>query len=336
MKQIHKLYSVIRQMLPRNMRGMLTQALYVFRFKPKIQKTKSPLKKGIVVFSADFEMAWAFRYSKHQAANAEIKAIEERNNVPVFVRLFEEYNIPITWATVGHLFLTECKSDKGKAHIEMPRPEFFENKNWLFDKGDWYDHDPCTNYENEPAWYAPDLIELVRKSPVAHEFGCHTFSHIDMTYKNCRKYLANKEILKCKELAKLKGILLKSMVFPGGTLGNFEVLQENGFTNYRKPLNYDIGLPVKDKYGLWAIPSSMGLDKNPYNWSKRTYIKHLKTFLKKAARKKMVVHFWFHPSMNKWYLENIFPEILRLIDQHRAKNEIEVLTMRQVAERMEK
>lgn len=333
---IKKIYSQIRKVLPRDFNGFITKTLFSFGVKPTTQKVKSPLKKGAVVFSADFEMAWAFRYSKKQAENAENKGVEERNNVPFFIKLFEEYNIPITWATVGHLFLKECNSENSTAHAEMPRPEYFENKNWLFEKGDWYDHDPCTNFEKDPAWYAPDLIEMIKNSPVQHEFGCHTFSHIDMTYKNCTKEIANKEILKCKELAEQDGVLLKSMVFPGGTLGNFEVLKENGFTNYRKPLGYDVGLPIKDKYSLWAIPSSTGLDKTQYNWSKTIYIKHIKAFLKKAARKKMVVHFWFHPSMDKWYLENVFPEILRIADQYREMGRIDVLTMHQVAERMEK
>lgn len=329
------LYNFLRNLLSTKHKGHITKALYTFGIKPRVQKTKSPLKKGVVVFSADFEMAWAFRYSKKQAANAVAKGLEERENVPVFVQLFEKFNIPVTWATVGHLFLKACKANNGIAHSDMPRPAYFENKNWLFDKGDWYEHDPCDDFEQSPAWYAPDLIELIAQSSTAHEFGCHTFSHIDMTYKNCTKELAQAEILECQKIAEQNGISLKSMVFPGGTLGNYEVLKENGFTNYRKPLNYDVGLPVKDKYGLWAIPSSTGLDKTPYNWSKTTYIKHIKAFLKAAASKRMVVHFWFHPSMNKWYLENVFPEILSLVNQYRKDGKIEVLTMQQIAERME-
>jgi peptidoglycan/xylan/chitin deacetylase (PgdA/CDA1 family) len=332
---IKKIYGRLRKMLPKGFNGFITKSLYFLGIKPTVQQIKSPLNKGAVVFSADFEMAWAFRYSKKQAANAEKKGIEERNNVPVFVKLFEEYKIPITWATVGHLFLGECNKENGKVHPYMPRPDYFENKNWLFDKGDWYEHDPCTNFEKDPAWYAPDLIEMIKNSSVNHEFGCHTFSHIDMTYKNCTKEIAQAEIFECQKIARQNGFELKSMVFPGGTLGNYEVLKENGFTNYRKPLNYDVGLPVKDKHGLWAIPSSIGLDKTPYNWSSKTYIKQARSFLKKAAQKRMVVHFWFHPSMNKWYLENVFPEILKLTNSYREKGKIEVLTMQQVAERME-
>ncbi|MDD2279768.1 MAG: polysaccharide deacetylase family protein [Bacteroidales bacterium] len=329
------LYNFFRKFLSSKYKGHITKALYAFGIKPTVQKGNSPLRKGVVVFSADFEMAWAFRYSKRSASKAVTKGLEERNNVPIIIGLFDKYHIPCTWATVGHLMLTECKTTDEKAHSELPRPAYFENKNWEFTSGDWYDHDPASNLKTSPAWYASDLVDMILKSPVDHEIGCHTFSHIDMTYKNCPKQLAEAEILTCNRLAGEKGIKLKSMVFPGGTLGNFEVLKENGFTNYRKPLAYDVGLPVKDKHGLWAIPSSTGLDKTPYNWSKATYIKHIKAFLKTAARKRMVVHFWFHPSMNKWYLENVFPEILSIVNQYREDGEIDILTMQQVAEKME-
>ena len=36
------------------------------------------------------------------------KAKQSRENVPVLLKIFEDFNIPITWATVGHLFLESC------------------------------------------------------------------------------------------------------------------------------------------------------------------------------------------------------------------------------------
>jgi hypothetical protein len=65
---------------------------------------------GLVVFSADFEMAWAFRYSKTLASKAVEIGLKERENVPTLLDLFDKYQIPATWATVGHLFLNECSS----------------------------------------------------------------------------------------------------------------------------------------------------------------------------------------------------------------------------------
>ena len=71
--------------------------------------------------SADFEIAWAFRGRSEEERLQ--RAIRCRHNVPYLVRILEETGIPITWATVGHLFLERCeRGPSGLAHPEMPRP----------------------------------------------------------------------------------------------------------------------------------------------------------------------------------------------------------------------
>lgn len=323
------LYKLIRKMFPSRWHGLLTVLLYNLKIKPTInRKVKSPFSKGIIVLSADFEMAWAFRYSKTKAKIAEQMGLRERENVPKLLEFFEKYNIPVTWATVGHLFLNECsRNDQGIAHSDMPRPISFENRNWVYNSGDWYEHDPAENVTSKPAWYAPDLIKLILSSNVAHEIGCHTFSHSDFTYKNCTEEFARAEIMKCKELAKLIGIELKSMVFPGGTFGNYEVLKEQGLSCYRFPMANHIDMPIIDKYGLVAIPSSLGLDRDTNNWSASFHLQIIDSFLEKTIKNKQVCHFWFHPSMDLWYLTNVFPYILEKISKFRNNGDLEILTM---------
>jgi peptidoglycan/xylan/chitin deacetylase (PgdA/CDA1 family) len=330
------LYKMIRNILPPEWHGLLTALLYDLNIKPAVnRKIKSPFAKGIIVLSADFEMAWAFRYSKTKYDQAEIMGLKERKNVPRLLSLFEKYRIPVTWATVGHLFLDSCSKESGSIpHPEMPRPPFFENTNWSYTIGDWYHHDPCTNYKESPAWYAPDLIEQIIQSPVGHEVGCHTFSHIDCSDKNCNPDLFKAELKSCIELAREKGAQLKSMVFPGGTHGNYMVLKSLGFTSYRKATKWHIDIPVIDEYGLVRIPGSYTLDKSKHNWSSGRYIKTANSFVLKASKNKMIAHFWFHPSMDEWYIENVMPSVLEFI--HKLENEglIELLTMGQLAERV--
>jgi hypothetical protein len=129
-----------------------------------------------------------------------------------------------------------------------------------------------------------------------------------------------------------KGIQLKSFVFPGGTFGNYESLKENGFICYRKPMTYHLDLPFIDANGLVAIPSAMGLDKDPYNWTKDFHLKMVNNFLEKTMKHKLVCHFWFHPSMNKWYLENIMPAIMKMVSEFRDDDKLRVLTMGALAE----
>jgi hypothetical protein len=315
-------------------KGVLTRFLVETGLKPKVnRKVVSPFNKGIIVFSADFEMAWAFRFSKTRRFEAVKKGLEERENIPVLLNLFHKYRIPVTWAIVGHLFLNECRKDDDElAHPEMPRPGYFENRNWNYSSGDWYQDDPCNTVVNNPAWYASDLIEKISKADVNHEIACHTFSHIDFTYKNCPKLLADAELDECIKESSNMGIALKSMVFPGGTSGNYESLVERGFICYRKPMKYHIDLPMIDKYGLVAIPSSIGLDRDRYGWTSDFHLQMIRSYLEKAAKRRLVCHFWFHPSMDPWYLENVMPDILEMVAEYRKNSRIQVKTMAEVAE----
>src|SRR6478735_5386173 len=56
------------------------------------------------------------------------------------LRMLERYEVPATWAVVGHLFLRSCARDAtGLAHPELVRP----GQRWW--PGDWYAVDPCTD-----------------------------------------------------------------------------------------------------------------------------------------------------------------------------------------------
>src|SRR6185295_7852887 len=84
-----------------------------------------------VSISGDFEHNWAFRAWPPEVRN--LKGTNERTNFPYILRLLEEYAIPVTWATVGHLFLESCERGAGGlAHPNMPRPPI--NGRFL---GDW-------------------------------------------------------------------------------------------------------------------------------------------------------------------------------------------------------
>lgn len=329
-------YSKIRTLVSKKNQGYISQFLVYSGMKPKVnRKVISSLRRGIVVFSADFEMAWAFRYSRTKAREVVEMGLRERQNVPKILKLFDSYEIPITWATVGHLFLNSCIRDKnGLAHPKMKRPHFSENRNWIFTSGDWYQHDPCTDVKSNPAWYASDLIESILQSKTGHEIGCHTFSHIDFTDKNCSSELASSELDAFIKLTSAKGISCKSMVFPGGTAGNYKILKEKGFICYRKPMKYHLDIPYIDSYGLVAIPSSLGLDKDPYEWSKEFHLTMIKKFLKNAVKYKLVCHFWFHPSLHPWYLEKVLPDLIELVSDLKETGKVEVLTMGKLAEQI--
>jgi peptidoglycan/xylan/chitin deacetylase (PgdA/CDA1 family) len=308
-------------------RNILSKLKFKLGYNPKIVKTRNNNKfipesyKSVFIFYADFELAWAWRYSKDYINRKdEVKKIAqlERANVPEIIKLCEKYDIPITWATVGHLFLENCNKNNSKTHPEIKRNDYFENDYWIYNKGDWFDDDPCGNYEDNPEWYCPDLIEAIINSEVKHEIGCHTFSHIDCRDEVCNSEVFNSEIVKCKELGELFNIKMKSFVHPGHTIGNLENLFKSGFESFRTDYGNILGYPVKDKSGLWEIKGTMELAYRK-KWDVDFNIIFYKTIIDRAIKNNLLCVFWFHPSFDKTCLEKIFPEVLLYLKEKSDK-----------------
>ncbi|MCK4662441.1 MAG: polysaccharide deacetylase family protein [Bacteroidales bacterium] len=306
------------------MQSILSKINFELGRNPKIIRSKNKNDfiphgySAVFILSADFELAWAWRFSKYEKdplKRAFKKAENARKNIPKILNLCDKYNIPITWATVGHLFLEECSKKENIAHPEMPRLSYFENKYWKFIKGDWYDADPCSNLTNNPLWYAPDIIKDIINRKVLHEIACHTFSHIDCSDEICLKEVFDKEISKCIELANKYNIKLKSFVHPGHTIGNLANLSKKGFTSFRTDYRNVLGYPKKHKTGLWEIKSTAEICYNNY-WSEKYHIYRYKKIINRAIKYNKICYFWFHPSMDLCVADIILPNIF----DHLAKN----------------
>ncbi len=283
--------------------------------------------KSVLIISADFELAWAFRFSKSQKNPVE-NALEHgrltRKNVPEIVKLCEKHNIPITWATVGHLFLESCSKENGHAHSDLKKLDHFESPFWKFDNGDWFKDDPCTDYKTDPEWYAPDLIKLITESSVNHEIGSHTFSHIDCRESVCTPDIFSSELKKCVEVANDYDIQLKSFVYPGHTFGNFNLLPEFGFTSFRTNYLNILGYPIKKSNKLWEHQSTAEFDIR-HSWSIKYQIYRYKKIIDKAIKNNTNCHFWFHPSFQHQFVTDVMPAVFEYIDEMRK--EIFITTM---------
>src|SRR5438128_12099918 len=73
-----------------------------------------------VSISADLELNWAWRARAEEYRDE--RGITERHNLPYILDLLTDVSVPITWATVGHLFLSSCRRNGTHAHPDMPRP----------------------------------------------------------------------------------------------------------------------------------------------------------------------------------------------------------------------
>ena len=297
-----KQYHFPLQLLPAGLRVRLTETLHAVR-RPSIGHLASHMEKddvriepwkygaaAAVCVSSDFELAWASQYAGKERAVDE--GWRTRAYFPDLIQAFEETNVPITWAVVGHLFLNGCLRDPatGFAHSDLPRPQPYSNRSWSFEAGDWYQNDPCTTVHDDPEWYAPDLIDRICSSPTPHEIGSHSFSHTDFSYGNCPREVAEAELRACRDLAAEHGLQLKSFVFPGNFEGNFEALARLGFIAYRGSTNAHLAYP--NKVGeVWNLPGSLQLFDSSVDYHRR-----LARYVRKAIETGTLIHLSFHPS----------------------------------------
>jgi len=322
--------------MKRPVKAILSRLKFGVGLTPKIDKnsysqnlTFVPSQyKAVVLISADFEMAWASRYTKNSKQPLEF-ALEKgrltRKNVPVILDLCEKYNVPITWATVGHLFLDSCEVTNGIKHPEIKKLPFFENQFWKFSRGDWFDYDPCTDYKSDSEWYAPDLINDITSRKTEHEIGCHTFSHIDCTDTICSDEVFDSEIVLCKKLAEQSSIKLSSFVHPGHTIGHLKNLANHGFSCYRTDYCDTIGYPVWHDEGLWELQSSAQIEFRK-DWSTQYQIYRLTKVVKRAIKSNTVCNLWFHPQIeNEEFVNKVFEGLFRFLKQR--NQEVWVTTM---------
>jgi hypothetical protein len=230
--------------------------------------------------------------------------------------LCDQYDIPITWATVGHVLLERCNKENGNRHGNLPRIPFFENKFWKFNQGDWFDHDPCTDNDANPEFYGRDLVLDILGRKTKHEIGCHTFSHIDCSDGICPDNVFTAEISECIRLANEMGIELKSFVHPGHQIGHLKMLSEMGFESYRTNEADVLGYPIKHRSGLWELRNTAEI-KYRQDWSEELNLFKFKMMVDKAIKKSKVCVLWFHPSFDNQSLMSLLKPLLEYLSGKR-------------------
>jgi peptidoglycan/xylan/chitin deacetylase (PgdA/CDA1 family) len=279
--------------------------------------------KAAVSISADFELNWAFRSLPPEQRDC--LGIAERDNVPYILDLLNEYGVPVTWATVGHLFLSSCTREGKHAHAEMPRPP--ANPLW---QGDWYKHDPCTSLQRDPLWYAPDLLRQILEAKARHEIGSHSFSHIDFSAQTSDRDLVEREVQQCVTVMEPLGLKLRSLVYPFNHMGHayHDLLHRLGIIAVRhRDDKVRLSYPMRSVAGVYQIYESMNLrSTNLYDYRNKAEL-----FIDHAIQHSQSYHLWFHPSDPRPVFEKEFQQILRLIQNEREAGNVWTATMGDLA-----
>lgn len=255
---------------------------------------------GSVVISVDAELGWGF----HDFPTPPAHRIESsREGWKTLQSLLDAHEIPATWAVVGHLLLETCDG----RHDDHPAPE------------GWFECER-TDWAGRPELrFGSDLVRSIRESPVLHEIGCHTFSHVRFDDPETTTEIARAECARSLELAARWGLEFDSFVFPRNGVGHRDVLAEQGFTVYRGRTTtppgprgvFDVLVrgrsplvqPEIDEYGLVNLPASTFCF--AFEGPLRTVCQSLwddpivalcRKSIDEAAAGDGIFHLWLHPN----------------------------------------
>lgn len=269
---------------------------------------------GTLVVSLDFELFWGMLEVCPLDAYRD-NVLGGRKAIPRMLKLFEKYNIHATWATVGFMF-AENQEQLQKFFPEI-RPTYQKE---TLDPYRWL---PKIDSKDAPCFFAPDLIDLIAKTP-GQEIGTHTFSHF-----YCREagqtpeqFAADMEA--AKAIAKARGIEVKSVVMPRNHCEPeyTEVLRKLGFTAYRDeendwihekipffplvrllrlvdsyvPLTGQGGYIPKCEDGIWNVVGSRAFKAiKSLPFLEKWKMARIKAQMRHAAKHDLTFHLWWHP-----------------------------------------
>jgi peptidoglycan/xylan/chitin deacetylase (PgdA/CDA1 family) len=333
MKRI--LWNWLKAATPELLRAQLDEFVLRQAYEPTCDERPSPLTKPVVVFSADFELAWAWRYSEGGLPLALRKAEIERAQTPRLLKLLDEHQVPITWATVGLL----ADRERGQGNGVGPRPTLpaYQSRYWKFPGGD-----PFTALLEQadlsgPEWYAPDLIEQILSAKAGHEIGSHSFSHHASTEEHCPAEFFEWELRASAAALGRFGVKPTSFVFPGNLPGHHALLEKHGYTCVRHfPDRPDVELAVPRRIlpKLWGLNQSVCLEAYGYDVA---YVgRKSRELIRKSLPHNRVASLWFHPSLDDADFEQSFRPMIELCADLRDRGQIEILTMNQLARRMDR
>lgn len=316
---------------------------------------------GALVISLDFELHWGMRDHTRADPTVTRSLVESRSMVLTLAELFAQREVRATWATVGLLFATTAA--EARALSPSSRPAY---RDALLDP---YQEPIGPTEDEDPIHLAGTLVDRLALVP-GQELASHTFSHYYCLEPGASPDAFGADLEAAQAAAARRSLRLRSLVLPRNQWDPrlASVLVETGFETYRGPQpgwahrsrpGSDSGLAVRAARlaSTWAGPSlpTFGQDElmepsglcnipasgflRPWapstNALERLQESRITKALRDAARRRRILHLWWHPhnfvahpAENLERLHRLFDELDRL----RASEGMTSLTMGDVAD----
>ncbi|MBL7124600.1 MAG: polysaccharide deacetylase family protein [Dehalococcoidales bacterium] len=301
------------------------------------------LSKAVFTMSLDTELLWGLSRTPSGRAIAQINGIKRdpthcRAAIDNLLNLFAKYNIPATWATCGYLFLDYRGGNR-----------YIPDENTIKSRGGWHNSETING---NPLFCGKDIVDKILSSQVEHEIGYHTFSHVD--FSRCSREVAEAEVADGVRLAREFNLSLKSFVFPWNRVGHLDILKKYGFLIYRvqasglgeryrtflaRKIGGILGLiftplaKLNWRDGIWETGSSMDFWSRQYSFM---LLPRAKLGVHRAVSQQKLLHLFLHPYtlVLQPSLFGKLEKLLILVASKRDKGELEVMTMGELATRM--
>lgn len=310
-------------------------------------------QRGSFVLSLDFELIWGTLDLFGPEGFRSACVLERRTIVSDLLKLLDEYEIPATWCTVGHLFLDRCD---GK-HADRVRAKH------AWHPEDWFRHDPGGDEGPDSIFLGRALVEKVLACRTKQEIGFHSFSHMIWGDSGFSREAAESEIDGCYEAASWLGFKPASFVFPRNKPGFLDVLASRGVRVFRGPgprfyerdenaspvgrlahlMEVAMGTQAptvratRDAHGLVNLPGSMiyfpahGV-RGLIPIERR--VARARKAIRRAAQDGSTFHMWFHPTNLADHYDRMMAglrEIFSIVRAAREKGTIDALPMKAFA-----
>jgi hypothetical protein len=314
--------------------------------------TRRQFERGVVILSFDTEQIWGYLdlFDESQFHRRYPGAFDAHTKL---IASLSEANVRATWFLVGGMALRGSMGNRDRRMAGLP---YY-----------WTSRIPAGDDADTPLWYRPSLVEALSKARPPQEIGLHG----GLTHLIWTDPLATREVVEW-ELS--EGVRALDEAFANPVSFSFareqeahhELLPAHGFHCYRGRTvapSFRLGPTVLGKAarlfdemrratprvvwpqqtlpGLWNIPSSVFL--YPIHPS-RTRVVALRSRLERfvrgidaAVRHRGIFHYCLHPENLTEAPQGfaLFDEMLQCLDRARARGDIEILTMGDVAARMQ-
>ena len=309
-------------------------------------------ERGIVILSFDTEQIWGYfdRLNELQFQTRYPGALEAHEKLLAYLCASR---LSATWFVVGGMTLRQSQGARDPRMAGLPVG--------------WTASIPAGNETTTPLWYRRSFVDRLRDARPLQEIGLHAgLTHLIWTDRRATAEVVKRELV--EGVKALQQALVRPLSFSFGREEEayHHLLQEQGIRSYRgrtPVLACRLGRtipgallrvldelsnatpppiwPLETLPGLWNIPSSLFL--YPIGPSRTRFVamrSRLERFnrgLESAARYRGIFHFCLHPENLAESPDgfSLFGDILERLTQSRDRGDVEVLTMRQVAARME-